>query len=258
MMNNGLSVMRTVVHALLLRELKTRFGEYRLGYLWALLEPLAHLSMLLLIFGVLMRRVMPDISFPVFLVNGIVPYLMFSSICSRALNAVEANRGLFSYRPVRPVDAVLARALLEMLVYGSVYLLLMTVLYGVDEPIRLDNLLQLSASWLLLWLLSLGCALVFMVAGHAVKSADKVLPLLMKPLYFISGVMFSIHVVPSEYRWMLDWNPLLHAFELMRHAVCPSYPLYDISLGYLACWTLALLCLGLALYKGREPAMLRS
>jgi len=255
-MRSGYQIMCATVHALLLRELKTRFGEYRLGYLWALLEPLAQLGLLLLIFGVFMHRVMPDISFAVFLVNGIVPYLLFGSITSRALSAVEANRGLFSYRPVRPIDALLARTLLEALIYSAVYLLLMMLLWLLGEPVRFDNLGALAASWLLLIVLSFGLGLVFMVAGHAFKTADKLLPLLMRPLYFVSGVMFSLHVIPSAYRWMLDWNPLLHAFELMRHAVCPSYPLYDISLGYLALWALVLLSLGLALYKGREAAML--
>jgi capsular polysaccharide transport system permease protein len=257
-MRRAWSLFCTAVHALLLRELKTRFGEYRLGYLWALLEPLAHLAMLLLIFGVFMHRVMPEISFPVFLVNGIVPYLLFSGMCNRALHALEANRGLFCYRALRPIDALLARSLLELLVYAAVYLLLMTVLGLAGEALSGDKLLLLAACWLLLFLLSFGLALVFMVTAHAFKAADKLLPMLMKPLYLISGVMFSIHVVPAEYRGLLDWNPLLQAFELMRHAVCPSYPLYDLSLGSLACWALALLCLGLALYKGREPAMLRS
>ena len=33
----GLSVMRAAIRALLLRELQTRFGQYRLGYVWVLL-----------------------------------------------------------------------------------------------------------------------------------------------------------------------------------------------------------------------------
>ncbi|WP_227105602.1 ABC transporter permease [Chromobacterium rhizoryzae] len=257
-MRSGFDIMRTTVHALLLRELKTRFGKYRLGYLWALLEPVAHMAILLLVLGFIMRRAMPGVSFPVFLLSGIVPYMLFSNISLRSLNAIEANRGLFSYRPVHPLDAVLARALLESLIYVLVYLMLMSGLWLAGETIQLSQLPLLATAWLLLSLLALGCGLVFMVLGHAFKTAEKLLPILMKPLYFLSGIMFPPSLIPGDYRWLVDWNPLLHAFELMRHAILPGYPLNDDSLSYLFAWTLVLLFAGLSLYKGREPAMLRS
>jgi hypothetical protein len=34
-----LAVQRAVLFALIVRELRTRFGRYRLGYLWVVLEP---------------------------------------------------------------------------------------------------------------------------------------------------------------------------------------------------------------------------
>ncbi|WP_198414646.1 ABC transporter permease [Chromobacterium phragmitis] len=256
--HHGWGVMRSSVHALFLRELKTRFGEYRLGYLWALLEPVAHMVVMLAIIGYLLHRTMPDISFPIFLLCGIVPYALFSNIATRSLNAVEANRGLFSYRPVHPVDAVLARSLLECLIQTSCFAVLLLILWLLGESMRLNDIPGLIAIWLALALLSQGIGFVFMVLGHAFKAADKILPILIKPLYFASGVMFSLHIIPAEYRWLVDWNPLLHAFELMRHAVFPGYPLYGVSLSYLWLCALAMSFVGLLLYKAREPAILRS
>lgn len=37
---SSFQVLRDVTFGLLIRELKTRFGSYRLGYAWALLDPL--------------------------------------------------------------------------------------------------------------------------------------------------------------------------------------------------------------------------
>jgi capsular polysaccharide transport system permease protein len=36
----GAFIQLQVVHALVLRETRTKFGEHQLGYLWAVLEPL--------------------------------------------------------------------------------------------------------------------------------------------------------------------------------------------------------------------------
>lgn len=257
-LTQALAVQQRVVHALFLRELRTRFGKYRLGYFWAVLEPALHLAVNLLIFGYFMSRAMPTISFSVFLVNGIVPYMMATGIALRSLNAIEANQGLLSYRPVHPVDTILARALLETLIYAAVYTLLMVLLWLCGETVQVDNFPMLVGVWLMLALLGVGMGLIFMVLGHASPEMDKLLPIAIKPLYFVSGIMFSVQIIPAEYHWLVDWNPLLHAFELMRHAVFPAYPLYGISFVYLAGFTLCSLGLGLLLYKGREPAILRS
>lgn len=93
MARSGFEVQKVTVEALFLREIRTRFGKFRLGYLWAILEPSAHLLILLGIFGYIMHRTMPDISFPVFLLNGLIPFFIFSSISNRSVGAIEANRG---------------------------------------------------------------------------------------------------------------------------------------------------------------------
>ena len=116
MARSGFEVQKVTVEALFLREIRTRFGKFRLGYLWAILEPSAHLLILLGIFGYIMHRTMPDISFPVFLLNGLIPFFIFSSISNRSVGAIEANQGLFNYRPVKPIDTIIARALLETLI----------------------------------------------------------------------------------------------------------------------------------------------
>ena len=64
-----------VVHALIIRETRTRFGDSKLGYGWALLEPIAHILMLSLVFAVLMRGRPPiGEEFFIFYYTGIIRY----------------------------------------------------------------------------------------------------------------------------------------------------------------------------------------
>ncbi len=255
----GLGVQKRVINALFLRELKTRFGQYRLGYFWAFLEPVAHLAVLVAIFGYVMARAMPEISFLVFLVNGLIPWFVFSNITSRSMAAIDANRGLFAYRPVHPLDTVLARSLLELTIYSIVYLILMLLLHLKGEALTLTNFPMVVSIFAAVFILSLGLGFVFMVIGHAFSEAQKFIPIILKPLYFMSGIMFSINIIPAEYHAWVDWNPILHALELLRHAVVPTYHIMpSISLPYLWLCAIAILAFGLILYKGREPAILRS
>lgn len=258
MARSGFEVQQAAVKALFLREIRTRFGKFRLGYFWAILEPSAHLLVLLGIFGFIMHRTMPDISFPVFLLNGIIPYFIFSNITNRSVGAIEANQGLFNYRPVKPIDTIIARAVLETLIYSAVYILLMLVVWMAGEYFEIINLLQLVATWGLLILFSCGIGLIFMVVGRTFAETQKFLPILLKPLYFISCIMFPLHSIPKDYWPFILWNPIVHAVELSREAVMPGYLSEGVSLSYLAICTLVTVFAGLALYRNREEAMLTS
>jgi tetratricopeptide (TPR) repeat protein len=44
-----------VIHALIIRETRTRFGDSRLGYGWALIEPILHIALLSTVFSLLMH-----------------------------------------------------------------------------------------------------------------------------------------------------------------------------------------------------------
>lgn len=258
MARSGFEVQQAAVKALFLREIRTRFGKYRLGYFWAILEPAAHLLVLLGIFGFIMHRTMPDISFPVFLLNGIIPYFIFSNISNRSVGAIEANQGLFNYRPVKPIDTIISRALLETLIYVAVYILLMVVVWLSGEYFEITNLLQLIATWSFLVIFSFGIGLIFMVIGKSIPETQKFLPILLKPLYFISCIMFPLHTIPKDYWPYLLWNPIVHAVELSREAVMPGYISEGVSLEYLAFCALAIFFIGLALYRTREEAILTS
>ena len=258
MARSGLEVQQAAVKALFLREIKTRFGKYRLGYLWAILEPAAHLFILLAVFGYIMHRTMPDISFPVFLLNGLIPYFLFSNIATRSIGAIEANQGLFNYRPEKPVDTIIARSLLETLIYSGVYIVLMCIGGVFGEKFTITSILTLILTWSLLILFAFGFGLIFMVLGKTFPEAEKFLPIILKPLYFISCVMFPLHAIPKEFWPYLLWNPIIHAVELSRESVVSGYVSEGVSLNYLALCALVALFLGLAVYRNREEAMLTS
>ncbi|MEY2863199.1 MAG: hypothetical protein RLY58_906 [Pseudomonadota bacterium] len=258
MRRSGLQVQFAAIHALFKRELLTRFGKFRLGYFWALLEPAIHVGIMLALFSAVMLRTVPGMPYALFLVNGILPWFMFSKTASRALSAVDANKGLFNYRAIRPIDTVIARALLEGFIYFLVYALFMFGLVCFGVQISVDQIPLLLLGWISLWLLSLGFSFVMMVIGHWSAEIGKFVAIFMRMLYFTSGIMYSVHVVPREYLIYFMWNPVLHMIETMRHAVAPSYPIDHASTPYFLISTLVILCFGLMLYKSREQAMLTS
>ncbi|ENX64527.1 MULTISPECIES: ABC transporter permease [Acinetobacter] len=254
----GLQVMYAAVRALFLRELQTRFGQFRLGYLWILLEPALHIGVLLLLFGRISHTI-PGMEFEVFLVNGIIPFFLFRTTVIQSLSAVQANKGLFSYKPVKPIDTLIARCFLELFLYFVAYLFFSAILLWFGFTISFEAIPTLLGYWVLLSLFSFGLGLIFMVVGDISQELNKFIPMLFFILYFLSAVIYTIHLVPVEYQEYLLWNPIIHLLELMRHTVAPNYPLVQgISLTYVLEWIIGSLFLGLLLYKRFEQRMVKT
>lgn len=256
---SGLKVMYASIRALIFRELQTRFGQYRLGYLWVFLEPLLTIGIMVVVFGTIRERVSPGIDFIVFLVNGIFPFYMFRTGIMQAMSAVPSNKGLFSYKPVKPIDAALARNFLELILKLIAYIGFSAALLWFGYQISFEAIPQLLFFWILLFIFMAGTSLIFMVLADFTSEIQKLVSAFLLILYLLSGVLYSIHIIPQQYREYLLFNPLIHIFELMRHAVSPTYALVQgVSLRYFMVWLIGALFIGLLLYKRFEKRMVSS
>jgi capsular polysaccharide transport system permease protein len=78
-------------------------------------------------------------------------------------------------------------------------------------------------------------------------------------LYFVTGVIFPVHLLPQEYLDWLLWNPMLHLIELSRHSFMPQYrPLDGVNLLYPLGCTLLFLTIGLAQYRIKRLRLIAS
>ena len=87
-----------MVHALFVREMKTRFVSYKMGYAWALIEPLSHVLILAALFSARGAKEIAGVPFVMFFLLGISPFLLFSKCMGQAIGTIEGNAGLFLYR----------------------------------------------------------------------------------------------------------------------------------------------------------------
>lgn len=255
----GLKVMSASIRALLLREIQTRFGQYRLGYLWVFLEPLLTLGIMFFLFATIREKVVSGIDFEIFLVNGMIPFFMFRTGIMQAMSAVQSNKGLFSYRPVKPIDAVIARNILEFLLKFVAYVAFSAAFIWFGYHISFEQIPQLISYWMLLFVFMFGFSLIFMVIASFSNEIQKFISVFFLMIYLLSGILYPISIIPIQYREYLLFNPLIHIIELMRHAVAPAYPLVQgISISYFLLWMIGSLFIGLLLYKRFEVRMLKT
>ena len=246
---SSFQVLRDVTFGLLIRELKTRFGSYRLGYAWALLDPLLMIGAFSLIFGLRGHSGFGGAPAPLFITAGYLPFLFFRNVVSKLQSAVNANMGLFCYRQVTPFATFIARFILEAIIGLVVGCILVLGLLWLGFDAVPSDPLEVILIYLILMIFSFSLGMIFCVAGKLFKEADKFLGLLMMPLMFISCVMYPLATIPAQYQHWFLWNPLVHAIELIRSSWISGFVSPNVSWAYLSSVTLVLLSFAMSCYR---------
>lgn len=242
-------IMRDTVHALFIRELRTRFGANRLGYFWALAEPAGQAAIMVALFSAIGRNTLTGVDVALFMLSGILPYKLFSKLLPQLAVSVQANKGLLGYRQVAAIDPFITRLIIEVVTFLIVSLLLFSVLAWMGIGVIPEKPLELLLANLLLALFAAGIGLCLCSAVLYWEDTTKVVNMATTPLMIISGVFFCATMVPEQYWHLLAWNPLFHAIELTRDAFFVSYKTPVGSWSYLATCTLLFVSLGLMLYR---------
>lgn len=244
-------VQRAVVFALILREMKTRVGGQWVGAIWTLMEPLAHVLVVLAILSTLRGSgPIPGIEYPVFLVTGLIPYFLFQHLSTRLMDGIDANRGLYAYRQVKPIDTLIARAVVELLMNLLVYGVSLALLGWLGFHVIPTGPLEMMGVHTVLFCLGIAFGTFSAVITHGRPRLRSLIRIMMLPLYITSGILFPIHLAPLQIQEWLLLNPLLHLVELSRHAFIAAYkPLDEVSLLYPVVFALSLLTMALLAYR---------
>ncbi|SDT94938.1 ABC transporter permease [Stappia sp. ES.058] len=233
-----------VVGALVLREARVTFGSVKLGYFWAVAEPVIGTAILTMIFSYIARHPPIGTSFALFYATGIFTYQMYRKLAGSLMAVFSANRGLLGYPLVTELDVVFGRFILIFLTYIVIFTIFFTglIVLGLGHfPRRFDIVLGAIAAT---GLLGLGVGLVNAVIVTRWPTWKRIEGILSRPLFFISGVFFLPSMFPPTLRYYMSWNPLLQAIDWMRVGYYSNYNSLVLDLRYL--W----ICIGIFLVIG--------
>ena len=244
---NKWEIWRDVTFALFAREIRTGFND-KFGLSWAIFNPVIFIFVLSFLRGRLGGEETHTIPTFTFMAIGILFIHSFLQTMNGSSRAIIRNKALFAFRQVQPISAVLAGALFELLVKIFVITGIVIIMYFMGMDLKVSNPLLFLACFFQLWLFAVSLGLLFGIAEMFIQEISKVKDLLTRPLFFISGIFFSLQDFSREYWHYLDWNPVLHAIELARYSVHSTYGDEGVSLQYLSSSVLIFSFAALAIY----------
>lgn len=238
---------RSVIFALFLRELQSRFND-KFGLSWAFVEPFIFIFGMSYVRGIISGNDVHSIPLFIFMMIGMVGLQTLTTTVQSISTSIRRNKPLYSFRQVQPISSVITAGFLELSIKVVVIFLLIFTLYLTGDTFSIYNPLLLIFLFLLLSIFSVSIGLLFAIATAFVPEVDKIKSMLTRPLMFISCVFFSLQDLPEKFWPYLTWNPLVHFIELARYASFESYGHRGVSLIYIVEVTLVSLLLSLALY----------
>lgn len=247
--SRALECQARVVGALILREMRVRFGRSQLGYLWAVAEPLAYVAAFSAMFHFMDRHPPFGSSMPLFFAAGVLPFHMFRNLATQLAGAFNANQALMTYPIVQPIDTVISRAILEVATSLFIMLVVLGAFIVVGDAPLPANIMRIVEAVALLSMLGFGYGLMSAVIITRIDAWQNVTRLIMTPMLFLSGVFYSLDTLPPSVREIVAWNPVIHGVEMFRDGYYTNYRSSDIEPFYLFICGLLLTFVALAMER---------
>jgi len=253
---SGWQVQWRVVDALVYRELRTRVSDVKGGFLGVLVQPLGLIAIWVIFLGVINAHRGGSLNIVLFLGSGTVLFTIFSQIANRSTTAMEANEALLFYKPVKPIDTVVARTITETGLYTCCLLVICVGTWIVLDQVYMSNLGLFFFTILLAACIGFSTGLIFMTATHLMPGFKQAASWIPRILWFLSGVPFRYWIFPPSTRIFFVWNPMMHVIELNRKSMSDEYFTPDANLDYAIICAIGLLTVSLWFYYNNERKLL--
>lgn len=267
---------REVLPNLVRKELKVRYKNSVLGFVWSMLNPLLYLVVFFVVFSIFLPSTIPD--YHVYLLSGLLPWTFFSIGLLHAtvsiVGAPDLVKKVYFPRELLPISSLGAALIHFFLQVAVLAIFLLVTGYGVASAA--DSLL-LPLSLLAQALVLVGLSLFFSSANVKARDAQHFLELGLLALFWMTPIVYPSALAAAEMRGyqvfgisLLDLylaNPLTRVVLAFQRGIYgprsatdggmvlidEPFSWYIAGLGYTALVGLVLLLIGWWVFHRLDP-----
>jgi lipopolysaccharide transport system permease protein len=234
------------------RDIKIKYKQTVLGFLWAIIQPLLMMAIFTVFFGRALNIPSQNLPYPIYVFSGLLIWNLFSSGLTSASNSMVNNaaiiKKIYFPRLIIPVSSILV-ALFD---FAMAFILFVFFLFFYRQPI--------SGFAIILWPLAIVVGVIATLglgtwlAALNVKYRDfrYVIPFLVQILFFLSPIIYPVSLLKYPIlQYVLACSPIYAAVELFRYPLTEINPdFYLMSTSLLS--GLILLVIGVFYFKRTE------
>jgi len=253
---NAIAQKLNVMHAVIMRDIRSRFFNHGLGFLIVPLFPVTHVVVLLVFYKVIDKESAFGNDLMLFFATGLMPALTFTYLSRFMSISLLANKSMMAFPVVRLLDIVFARAFLEFIaiILALLIMFLFLLSFG-SNPIPTYPSEALLA-YLVTVLLALGFGIVASVITAVLPMFAMIYALSMAIFYLSSGAPIYLQVFPEQVVYLCSWNPVFHSVEWIRSAYYLGHSDQYLDKTYLVGCAFGSVAFGLLLERMLRPFVL--
>jgi lipopolysaccharide transport system permease protein len=190
------------------RDVKVRYKQTVLGALWAVIQPLLTTFFFAVVFGRfggMSRQVSGPYALHVFV--GMMPWTFFSNAVTLAANSMVGSSHLIT-KVYFPRILVPASSIVSSLVDFAISFLVLAVMmaaYGVAPTWRIVTMPLFVAGTVIA---ATGAGVLFAALIVTYRDVRYVLTFVIQLWLFASPVLYTLDIIPPQYRWWYAINPI--------------------------------------------------
>jgi capsular polysaccharide transport system permease protein len=245
----SLAIQRRVLHALMMREVITRFGRENLGVLWLIAEPMLFTLGVTTLWTAAGLHHGSPIPIVAFAITGYSSVLMWRNSTSRANSSIAQNKALLYHRNVQVIDVMLTRILLEVGGATTSFIVLSLFFIYIGWMPAPGNLLEVLFGWFMLAWFGTSLALLVGAATTFSEIVDRLWHPASYLLFPLSGAAFMVEWLPTNMQKVVLLLPMVHGTEILREGYFGDVVKTHYNVGYMAACCLTMSLIGLYLVR---------
>lgn len=241
------------------RDIKVKYKQTLLGFLWAVLQPTLVMLIFVFFFARILKVPTDGLPAPIFYFSGLLLWNFFSSGLSSSANSMVENaemiKKIYFPRLIIPCASILV-AFFDFLMALLVFFGLILFYYFYDVHFSIDLLKAISYTsfaLLLTIITSLGAGLLLAALNVKYRDFRYIIPFLIQLLMFLSPVIYPLTMFDAYplVQKILSLNPLSGALSMIR-AGFGNTPIDWTNIGISSLGALLLFFIGIFVFRKME------
>lgn len=242
-----------LIRELVLRDLKVKYKHSLLGYLWSLINPLAMMAIMSLVFSYMFRFDVPN--YPLYVIIGQTLWTFFFESTNMAMSSVINNGSLIKkvYIPkfIFPISRVFSSFV--TMSFSLLAIIIVMVFTNVTFGIHLISLIIPMSSLLLF---CMGIGLMLSALSVYFRDTMHLYGVVTTAWMYCTPIFWTFNILPEKIQYILSFNPLYQYIDCFRLIVlnCSFPNLQQVFLCFL--YSILALCVGLFVFYKMEKKMI--
>lgn len=234
--------------ALTEKEIKARYKHAALGFFWMILNPLLQMIIIGFIFSLFIN--IPN--YFLFLFSGLLPWQFFSLSLSKTTPCFIHQRTLLK-KAKFPKETIPISIILSNYINLIISLILLILFLLLINNINMLNIILLLPALVWLLIFTIGLSLFTSSLNVRFRDINFFINTFLTLWFYASPILYNLHYIPQNLRYIFRFNPLSSIFELFHLALANQGTIDRTLLLFNLIGSLLIVFIGIIYFRKANP-----